>query len=655
MKTFFIAILLCLLSINSISQTAYEVTNESPIAVQDRALDSLKLIDPSGKLTIKEIAHNFHNFKRIEDFDGNFTGKTWTLFKFKNKTNRDIDISIGGLAPSPLSEIYEINSDNITSIENKFYFNKNEIAFTNIYSNKSAKVRSRYPQFSIERNKEVLILIGSNRADNLIEFRNLPRYLEWNRGAIYYQGILLGIVFALALLAAFSAYKYRDVASYWYILWLIILFFDVGFNFVLNDGSRASEFIYGQEFNIIYHSEVLGLCYLLFSYYTLDINQHFYKYKRAIFSSFAFTLVFTALNAIDQFSLLGSNTTEITKIIKNYLVIPLTLNYCLSYLTLIYFAIKLRKINSSAKYISLTLALFLFSNFGIEILAVFGVLENYGLMNYIFSPYLYTLTLLSLQAIVMGFSVISKSKDVQDNLIRTTEENNRLVNKQNEILEAKVTERTKELQAQTQKTERLMLNILPASIADRLKSGEEGISDSYQNATILFSDLVGFTKMSSGKSPEELVFLLNDLFKRFDLRALSLGLEKIKTIGDAYMVVGGLPTKDDDHAVRVTKMALGMYEDLAEFNKEHCMELDMRIGINSGPVVAGVIGHSKFSYDLWGNTVNVASRMESTSIPGQVQVSPSTYEQIKDHFDVRERELIECKGLGMIMTYILNK
>lgn len=160
--------------------------------------------------------------------------------------------------------------------------------------------------------------------------------------------------------------------------------------------------------------------------------------------------------------------------------------------------------------------------------------------------------------------------------------------------------------------------------------------------------------MSSGKSPEDLVFLLNDLFKRFDIRALSLGLEKIKTIGDAYMVVGGLPTKDEDHAIRVTKMALGMYEDLAEFNNEHNMNLDMRIGINSGPVVAGVIGHSKFSYDLWGNTVNVASRMESTSIPGQVQVSPSTYEQIKNHFEARERELIECKGLGLIMTYFVE-
>jgi adenylate cyclase len=147
---------------------------------------------------------------------------------------------------------------------------------------------------------------------------------------------------------------------------------------------------------------------------------------------------------------------------------------------------------------------------------------------------------------------------------------------------------------------------------------------------------------------------LNDLFSKFDQRSLALGLEKIKTIGDAYMVAGGLESDCPEEAVKVINMALGMFEDLAEFNKLHQMNLGMRIGINSGPVVAGVIGHSKFSYDLWGNTVNTASRMESASIPGKIQISPSTYEQVKDRFEIQERELIECKGLGQIMTYFVE-
>ncbi len=162
------------------------------------------------------------------------------------------------------------------------------------------------------------------------------------------------------------------------------------------------------------------------------------------------------------------------------------------------------------------------------------------------------------------------------------------------------------------KTEKLMLNILPKPIADRLKRGEQNIASSYPEVTILFSDLVGFTKLSTTKSAAELVRLLNDLFSRFDKRAEYLGLEKIKTIGDAFMAAGGLPIPRSDHAHICADMALGMFEDLKNFNAHNDMELNMRIGLNAGPVVAGVIGYTKFSYDLWGNTVNIASRMEST-------------------------------------------
>ena len=209
------------------------------------------------------------------------------------------------------------------------------------------------------------------------------------------------------------------------------------------------------------------------------------------------------------------------------------------------------------------------------------------------------------------------------------------------------------LEVEQLKTEKLMLNILPRPIADRLKRGEKNISGSYPEVTILFSDLVGFTKMSSQTSATDLVKLLNDLFTRFDKRAEALGVEKIKTIGDAYMAVAGLPIPRPDHAQLCAELALGMFEDLKAFNQENGKELDMRIGLNSGPVVAGVIGFTKFSYDLWGNTVNTASRMESTSKPGRVQVSPATYEAIKDAYLLEEGGLMECKGLGEILTHLL--
>jgi len=210
------------------------------------------------------------------------------------------------------------------------------------------------------------------------------------------------------------------------------------------------------------------------------------------------------------------------------------------------------------------------------------------------------------------------------------------------------------LHIEQMKSEKLMLNILPKPIADRLKRGEKNIAGSYPEVTVLFSDLVGFTKMSAKKTAPELVKLLNDIFSRFDKRAELLGLEKIKTIGDAYMAVGGLPIPRSDHAEIVADMALGMYQDLAEFNQANQQEIQMRIGIHSGPVVAGVIGFTKFSYDLWGNTVNTASRMESTSGNGRIQVSAITHELLKEHFVLEERELIECKGLGPMLTSYVN-
>ena len=210
------------------------------------------------------------------------------------------------------------------------------------------------------------------------------------------------------------------------------------------------------------------------------------------------------------------------------------------------------------------------------------------------------------------------------------------------------------LNLEQMKTEKLMLNILPRPSADRLKKGEKNIAGSYPEVTVLFSDLVGFTKMSAQKSAPDLVKLLNDIFTRFDVRAQDLGLEKIKTIGDAYMVVGGLPIPRTDHAEIAADMAIGMFEDLNAFNVANNMAIEMRIGMHSGPVVAGVIGFTKFSYDLWGNTVNTASRMESTSKTGRIQITSITSGLLQDHFEIEERETIECKGLGPILTSFIN-
>jgi len=202
--------------------------------------------------------------------------------------------------------------------------------------------------------------------------------------------------------------------------------------------------------------------------------------------------------------------------------------------------------------------------------------------------------------------------------------------------------------------ERLLLNILPAPIADRLKSGDELIADKFSEVTVLFADLVEFTKLAASMSAASLVELLNDLFTRFDLAANELGIEKIKTIGDAYMAVCGLPEVCDDHSERILKMAQRLMQIVREFSAERGVDLHLRIGVNSGPVVAGIIGRRKFIYDLWGDTVNVASRMESHGVPGGIQVTRPVFERLRDHYSFEERGAIEVKGKGKVEAWLLK-
>ena len=206
---------------------------------------------------------------------------------------------------------------------------------------------------------------------------------------------------------------------------------------------------------------------------------------------------------------------------------------------------------------------------------------------------------------------------------------------------------------QKEKIEELLLNILPKPIADRLQDGQNIIADSFSDVSVLFADLVGFTNFASNKTATETVKVLNQIFSQFDQLSLQHGLEKIKTIGDAYMVVGGLPEPQENHAEAIALMALDMQAAVASFNAKNNHSFSLRIGINIGGVVAGVIGLTKFSYDLWGDTVNVAHRMESNGIPGEIQVTAAVYERLKDKFAFKMRGAIEIKGKGEMIVYLL--
>lgn len=224
----------------------------------------------------------------------------------------------------------------------------------------------------------------------------------------------------------------------------------------------------------------------------------------------------------------------------------------------------------------------------------------------------------------------------------------------NAELERKVRDRTRELTEAHRRSEALLLNVLPASIAERLKGGESPIADHFEDVSVLFADIVGFTELASRTTPERVVRILERLFSAFDALTEAAGAEKIKTVGDAYMVVCGAPQRRPDHAQVLTALALRMLDAVDRTNTEMGTTLSVRMGLHSGPVVAGILGTRKFAWDLWGDTVNTASRLESHGVPGRIQVGEALMRRLGDRFRMTERGVIDVKGLGPMRTWFVE-
>jgi len=210
------------------------------------------------------------------------------------------------------------------------------------------------------------------------------------------------------------------------------------------------------------------------------------------------------------------------------------------------------------------------------------------------------------------------------------------------------------LRTEKERSEQLLLNILPQAIVTRLNGGEAVIADHLKEVTILFADIVGFTQIASHLPAGDLVRLLNGLFSEFDRLVIEHGVEKIKTVGDTYMLAAGLPEPRDDHARAVANMALAMLAVVERTNRDLPVRLQMRIGIHSGDVVAGVIGTHKFVYDVWGGAVNIASRMESHGVPDRIMISEATHDRIRGLFRVEPHGTVDVKGIGPMKTFILR-
>src|SRR5690242_3636146 len=214
-----------------------------------------------------------------------------------------------------------------------------------------------------------------------------------------------------------------------------------------------------------------------------------------------------------------------------------------------------------------------------------------------------------------------------------------------------INEKAEALKAEKDRADALLRTVLPESISSRLLAGERTIADAYPDVTVLFADIVGFTSLAARIPADEVVRALDRLFARFDELAAERGLEKIKTIGDAYMVAGGLTVPLDDHAARVVDLGLAMIDVAA--HECGIADLQLRVGVHSGPVVGGVIGHDKVAFDIWGETVNIASRLESHGIPGRLQVSARTWRSVQDAFEAEPRGPIRVRGYGLMEAHLI--
>jgi adenylate cyclase len=268
--------------------------------------------------------------------------------------------------------------------------------------------------------------------------------------------------------------------------------------------------------------------------------------------------------------------------------------------------------------------------------------------------------------IAVGFVVVWATYDAPDGLVldafflvaasigsliglRLIERNRRRVWHQRLVIE----EQRAAIEIERSESERLLLNVLPAPVSKRLREGENPIADDFPNVTVLFADIVGFTAMTSEMAADDVITMLNGLFTMFDDLVAERGLEKIKTIGDAYMAVGGLPDPLPDHATRVVDLAMAMQA--CTGSTEHFPGLSLRIGVHSGPVAGGVIGTRKFAYDVWGTTVNIAARLESSGVPGRIQVSQETRDLTQRDFAYEPRGIIELRGVGPRATFLVTE
>ena len=459
--------------------------------------------------------------------------------------------------------------------------------------------------------------------------------------------MFLGIYIIMFLYNFFIFVSTRDASYRYYLILLLIMVFILLHNFgyfhQIFKGIDAWASLHG--YIEVFISALLGVMLFLFASSFLDVKRRLPKAQK-VFYALMGVAGLTTLPSFFGYALVGQILSSMVGIIAMSTIITVGV-------------ISYRRGTPSAGFFLLAYGFFL-----ICLITYLAGFES-GLLRSPFSPFLVQLgstgeIVLFSFALANRINILRRDNEAkQKELIAQLRTNQELQEKVNRELEEKVKERTAEIEAEKEKSDELLLNILPSSTAEELKAKGFASTQEYAEATVLFTDFKGFTTFTSSLSAQELVRGLDYCFRGFDDIVERHGLEKIKTIGDAYMCVGGVPDVNDSHAVNSVKAALEMIEFMdhwqAEQEKAGVPIWEVRIGIHTGPVIAGVVGKKKFAFDIWGDTVNIASRMESHGSVGKINVSEATYALTKDEFDFDPRGLLPVKGKGDLHMYFLKE
>jgi class 3 adenylate cyclase len=618
--------------------------------------DSIGVFEDSTKsLTIEQVAspefeNKFHwNKLKPRAFAGDEVGVVWGRFKLKNLTDRDIDYW-GGINFFYVTLYQQTDSGNF----------KMQYGGSGVPINERTQKRYGSGQFNItlKSGEEALFYV----CGKMTKLYPMPPYIYFGLSDkipaddkshlslsyfMSFAGIeFMMIIYALALFVVFRDKNY---------LWLCLSLASTIFYFMEYFGIAPYVFTANPYYKIFVTHGLEGIYiplmvlgqYIFLSLF-LDFKKHFGKWMILVNGYVLFTILigpfFTIRGEMPKYVHFSNNLIMFVPLIVLILIIIL--------------AIKRNPLAKVMLYAQgLFMILVIISQLILEkIIPSKDYANNSRLLlmaAYISQSLLWTF------AIIYKLVLLRKEKEkAQADVIDALQVNEKLITDQNVMLEHKVEERTRELVSEKKKSDDLLLNILPSEVAEELKLKGFADAKDFAEATVMFTDFKDFTRIGEKLSPAKLVEEIHFCFSSFDNIIHKHGIEKIKTIGDAYMCAGGLPVANKTHADDVVKAALEIRDFMANHNKEKLakgeLPFEIRIGINTGPVVAGIVGVKKFAYDIWGDTVNLASRMESSGEAGKVNISGSTYELVKDKFTCAHRGKIQTKNKGEVDMYFLS-